>query len=533
MKAIFTGLLVLLINTIARAEELPVNYDVLHYRFSLLLSDYSDTIAGNAQLTIQLLQPAQPIAIDLAGINAAGKGMAVQQVTIDGNPVGYAHSENRILLSENSKWMTAKPVVIGIVYKGIPADGLIIAQSKHQKRTFFGDNWPNRAHQWLPCHDTPSDKASVEFIVTAPLHYRVVANGNRLEEVVMPDSLRRTHWKETVALPTKVMVIGAADFAVGDAGEVNGIPLSSWVYAEEKEAGWHDYAQAKDILPFFINYIAPYSYAKLANVQSKTIFGGMENANTIFYFEESVTGRRTIEDLIAHEIAHQWFGNMVTEKAFTHLWLSEGFATYLTDMYLEHRYGTDSMQRRLAGERKAVIGFAQRSPRPVVDTTTDYMSLLNQNSYQKGAWILHMLRRQVGDPVFQKILQTYYTKFAGRNADSKDFELVVNTVSGKNFIPFFKQWLHGAGLPRLRINWRYNAARKVALVDITQVQESLFQFPLTIALQTKKGIIKKTILVNKRNTSARIVTGTLVTTLVPDPDTNLLWEWVTEPETGN
>jgi aminopeptidase N len=349
----------------------------------------------------------------------------------------------------------------------------------------------------------------------------------------MPDSLRRTHWKETVALPTKVMVIGAADFAVGDAGEVNGIPLSSWVYAEEKEAGWHDYAQAKDILPFFINYIAPYSYAKLANVQSKTIFGGMENANTIFYFEESVTGRRAIEDLIAHEIAHQWFGNMVTEKTFTHLWLSEGFATYLTDMYLEHRYGTDSMQRRLSGERKAVIGFAQRSARPVVDTTTDYMSLLNQNSYQKGAWILHMLRRQVGDPVFQKILQTYYTKFAGRNADSKDFELVVNTVSGKNFIPFFKQWLHGAGLPRLRINWRYNAARKVALVDITQVQESLFQFPLTIALQTKKGIIKKTILVNKRNTSARIVTGTLVTTLVPDPDTNLLWEWVTEPETGN
>ncbi len=504
----------------------PQAIDVLHYRFALTLSDRSDTISGMAAVTLRTGQPATAIMLDLAGINAEGKGMAVTAVMVDDVPAVFTHTDNVLRVSLQKVSTPGVIQNLRVQYRGIPADGLIISTSLFKKRTFFGDNWPNRAHQWLPCHDVPSDKASVEFIITAPQHYSVVSNGIKTDETILPDSMKRTHWQETVPLPTKVMVIGAADFAVGDAGRVNNIPVSSWVYTELKEKGFADYARAKDILQYFIGYIGPYGYKKLANVQSKTIFGGMENASAIFYFEQSVTGEQKVEDLMAHEIAHQWFGNMVTETAYQHLWLSEGFATYLTDIYLESRYGTDSMNRRLQGERKAVTGFANRSPRPVIDTTADYMSLLNQNSYQKGAWILHMLRRTIGDIAFQRTLRTYYAKYAGGNASSADFAAVAENISGKKLGTFFKQWLTGPGIPRLQFSWTYNRVKKSITVEIVQVQDTLFSFPLELGIQTAHNTILKTIAVSKRKTRMVIPAGQAVTAVQPDPNTNLLWEWV-------
>src|SRR5207249_666261 len=124
------------------------------------------------------------------------------------------------------------------------------------------------------------------------------------------------------------------------------IPVSAWVYPQDSAKGFYDYALATEILKFYANYIAPYPYKKLANVQSKTIFGGMENASAIFYAENSVNGERTSEDLLAHEIAHQWFGDMASETSFEHLWLSEGFATYFTDLYFEKKYGKEAMVTR-------------------------------------------------------------------------------------------------------------------------------------------------------------------------------------------
>ena len=144
------------------------------------------------------------------------------------------------------------------------------------------------------------------------------------------------------------MVIGVADFAVNLAGMIdNCIPVYSWVFPEDRDKGFYDYAQAMEILPFFIKNVGPYGYKKLANVQSKTTFGGLENANTIFYHENSIDGTRKSETLLAHEIAHQWFGNMATEKSFAHLWLSEGFATYMTILYMENKYGADTATRCL------------------------------------------------------------------------------------------------------------------------------------------------------------------------------------------
>ncbi|GAB2812027.1 M1 family metallopeptidase [Ferruginibacter profundus] len=501
--------------------------DVQHYKFELTLADNTDTIQGIASIKTRFLRSTRSIQLNLGGIDATGKGMLVMSVTANGKNISFTHTNNLLLL-HTGKSNAGDSATVVISYKGIPADGLIIGKSIFNKRTFFGDNWPDRARYWLPCNDIPADKASLEFIVTAPSHYSIVSNGIKAGENMINDSTRLTHWKEDVPLPTKVMVIGAADFAVSDAGYAGDIPVTSWIYQEDKEQGFYDYAKAKDILQYFIHYVGPYGYKKLANVQSKTIFGGMENAGAIFYFEQSVTGKGRVEDLLAHEIAHQWFGDMVTETNFKHLWLSEGFATYLTDIYLESKYGTDSMLHRLSGERESVSGFAKRSASPVIDTTSDYKKLLNANSYQKGAWVLHMLRNKVGDSVFKNIIREQYRKYAGRNASSEDFIATAEKVSHQNLQAFFKQWLYKPGIPVLATDWKYDPVKKKVLITIEQQQPGLFNFPMEFLLVTEKGKLLKTVTAQKRKTVMLFSARNKVTDVIPDPNTRLLWQAVSK-----
>jgi len=327
-----------------------------------------------------------------------------------------------------------------------------------------------------------------------------------------------------VPLPTKIMVIGVAEFAVQYAGDAAGIPIYSWVYPENRKDGFYDYEQAKDVLPFFIDYIGPYGYKKLANVQSKTMFGGMENASTIFYSESSVTGKRSLEGLLAHEIAHQWFGNMVSEKNFSHVWLSEGFATYFTNLYMENKYGKKRMHEMLEVQRKEVINFSKRSTAPVIDNNSDYMELLNANSYQKGAWILHMLRNEVGDDIFHKIIRGYYGKFAGKNADTDDFRKMAEEISGKDLKQFFKQWLYEPGQPGLQIEWSYDKKKELK-IELLQKQANAFHFPLDLLIKFPSGGSKtETLRVNSKSKTFTFPVKEKPVSIILDPGTKLLFE---------
>src|SRR6476661_627563 len=318
--------------------------DVQHYRFAIQLNDSNNIIKAEAQITIKFLEDVNEVKLDLVQRKANGKGMTVINVKQDESDINFLQDSQHVIIHVTAK--KGKELIYTIAYEGEPADGLIISKNKYADRTFFSDNWPDRAHNWLPCNDHPFDKASVEFVVTAPEHYQVVSNGLQIEETNLPDQLKLTYWKEDVPIPTKVMVIGAANFAVNYVGNVDCIPIYSWVYAEDRDSGFQHYAIAKDILPWYIKNIGPYAYKKLANVQSKTIFGGMENASAIFYFENSVNDD-TLDALFAHEIAHQWFGNSACEADWQHLWLSEGFATYMAHLYLENKYGVDSFNKRM------------------------------------------------------------------------------------------------------------------------------------------------------------------------------------------
>ena len=497
--------------------------DVLHYSFDITLSDHSDSIHGKATVQLRYLVPASSVAFDLVTTRPNGKGMTVSGVT-GKNVKEFSKDADHLNVQLLQPAAANDTASYTITYAGIPADGLIISTTKYGHRSFFADNWPNRGHNWIPCIDEPGDKAPVEFIVTAPEHYQVIANGIKVEETDMPGNTKLTHWKEDVPISTKVMVIGAADFAVSLSGMIDGcIPVYSWVYPENRNEGFYDYAQAATILPFYIKYVGPYGYKKLANVQSKTRFGGLENANTIFYAENSVTGTRKSETLLAHEIAHQWFGNMATEKTFAHLWLSEGFATYMTILYMENKYGIDTARAMLKEDRAQAAEFARNTDRPVVDDTQDYMQLLNANSYQKGGWILHMLRRQLGDTVFQRSVRSYYATYAGKNADSKDLETIFEKVSGKDLTVFFRQWLYTGGIPRLNVKWS-NAGAKLTL-EIKQLQKSPFQFPLEINAITVSGkTITQTINVTTATQTFLLPVKEKISSIQLDPKVSLLFE---------
>ncbi|HET6996197.1 MAG TPA: M1 family aminopeptidase, partial [Chitinophagaceae bacterium] len=233
-----------------------------------------------------------------------------------------------------------------------------------------------------------------------------------------------------------------------------------------------------------------------------------------------------VESLIAHEIAHQWFGDMASEKSFPHLWLSEGFATYLTHIYLESKYGTDSLNKRMRDDRDEIIAFAKESNRSIVDSISPLMKLLNTNSYQKGSWVLHMLRRQLGDTIFHRIIRNYYAAYSGKNADTRDFERICEAESGKDLHVFFDQWLYSPGLPHLEVQWKYDDGKKTVLLTVNQRQPKMFVFPLEIEIWTGSGGKTRTQILSVTTQSQQfsIPVPAKPLQVILDPSTSLLFE---------
>ena len=240
--------LFLLIPALAGADTYPrqPGVDAIHYVFRLGLSDASSEITGETTMTVRLLRDlVGDVALDLAS-STGGKGMTVLSVR-KGGPVDtpgpasdalmFTHADNRLRIVLPPMSKAGQEVTFTIRYRGIPAAGFEIGPNMHGERSFFANNWPNLVRNWLPMIDHPYDKATGEFIVTAPNHYQVVANGRLIEELDLANNLRQTHWKQSVPIASWLYTLAVARFSSHFAGEVNGIPVQTWVFPQDREAG--------------------------------------------------------------------------------------------------------------------------------------------------------------------------------------------------------------------------------------------------------------------------------------------------------
>ncbi len=482
------------LNAIALTDGYPKNpkIDALNYIFKIELSDNTDVIICQVTVDIRFKGAGvQKLRLDLINASSAlnGRGMVVSSVESNGSALKFTHENDELFihLPEPSKLNQRAQYIIH--YKGIPASGLKIADNKHGDRTFFSDNWPNRGRHWLSTIDHPYDKAMCEFIVTAPNHYQVVSNGLKIEETNLDNNMKQTHWKQSVPIASWLYVLGVAEFAVQYVDEFDGKSIETWVFKQDRDAGFYDFAEpTKQALEFYSDYVGPFSYEKLANIQSNSVSGGMEAASAILYSASSVVGDRNTRwrNVVIHEVAHQWFGNAVTEYDWDDIWLSEGFATYFTLLFIEHQYGRDEFVDGLKSSQKRVDTFYEKNPEYTIvhDNLKNMKDVTTSQIYQKGSWILHMLRGVVGTDTFWEGIQMYYNQYKDLNVNTDGFKRVMEEVSGKDLDVFFEQWLYKPGILQIDGHWKYNKKTNEVIINLNQVQTdgSLFEMPIEIGI---------------------------------------------------
>ena len=467
-------------------NEYSDEFDVINYDLEIGLSEKSDQIAGIANITLVLNKNIKQIPLDFTGLN-------IQSILINNSKANYNYQEGKIFI-ESKKFKVNQTLIVSIVYNGKPDDGLIIGKNVHGNRSVFADNWPNRARFWFPCKDHPSDKASVSYTIHAPSKWKVVANGALIEKpkvsaenaIGSKGSRHTWKWKSNVPIPTYNMVIGAAEMDITTLGVASfafspsslrsdgSIEISNYTFPEDTEKSQASFARSIEMVNFFSTKIGPFPYEKLANVQSSTRFGGMENASAIFYSQEAIAKGRNIESTVSHEIAHQWFGDSVTEKEWNHLWLSEGFATYFGALFFEQSDGRDNFIERMEKSKNRIFQ-SKVTDRPIVDyEVRDLFKLLNSNNYPKGAWVLHMLRGLLGDEIFFRGISKYYNRYKNRTALTKDFMKIMEEVSGKNLQYFFDQWIFSPGYPIIEFEQTWipkNDGNGKMIITINQTQK--------------------------------------------------------------
>lgn len=460
----------LLLAATAAAQQPGI--DVRNYIFRISIPDTGSEIQGQAIVVFRHSAAAG----DTLRLNLVG--LTVDSV-IGLPPRGSrrpleARYDGRVL-HVPLRALGAGDLSVAVAYHGVPQDGLRIGPNAHGDRVAFADNWPERARYWLPTVDAPGDKAGVSWAVEVPAGWRVVANGQRSGGRTLPNGRGLFTWLIQRPIPVSTMVLGAGKLAVSRHAAADSaagwVGVEVWTYPQDSAfADSVPFRSATAIVDIMSGLVGPFPYAWLSHVESSTRYGGMENSGAIFYAERPYVERSMREGVVRHETAHQWFGDAVTEREWAHLWLSEGFASYF-DLVVGARLHGDSVLAD--GMRRAAAAYFA-SPvldRPVVDTAQhDPSRLLNANSYQKGAWVLHMLRGEIGDSAFFQGIRAYYRVYRDRTVVSADFQREMERAAGRRLDWFFRQWLWQPGYPQVVYAWTQDSTAGAVHLHVSQVQ---------------------------------------------------------------
>ncbi len=521
--------------------------DIKHIRLELDVSLKEQRIAGSATIDFVPLRALRTLTFDAVGheVSAVKAWMPDDGQTpleLDADNTG-----KQIVLTFDQQQPTGKACRVRIDYTvREPATGLhFFKPTKAEPKTPWmvwsqGESTDNR--HWFPCFDHPNERQTTELIATVDSKFTVLSNGELVSKKASEDGSRtRYHWSQKKSHVAYLVTLVVGEFAIGK-DEWRGRPVLYYAPPERKQDIDRTFGRTVEMLEFFSQRFGiEYAWPKYAQVVvEQFIMGGMENTSATTLYSAVMHDERALLDsspdwLIAHELGHQWWGDLVTCKDWSHLWLNEGFATYCEVLWAEHKDGADERDYRLYGKsRSARTGTALT--RPVVDRFyATPGSMFDSRAYPKGGWVLHMLRRRVGDDSFFRAIQRYGTLYAYQTAETSNLRLTMERLLGVSLERFFHDWTERPGHPVVSVKTAYQPTDQLVEITLKQTQKAdAFHFPLTIEIQCEGSDKPVTLTRTVEEKEARFflpVPGRPTLVRV-DPDYSLLCELKEEKTRG-
>ncbi len=463
--------------------------DILHLKLDVTPDFAKRTVRGTATLSFK------PIAKPLAKLELDAIGLTIESITAKGAAVAeHELTDDKLILLFKEPIAADAEASVSITYHAEPAIGLYFRTPEMGYKPGDTQVWSQgeaeQHHFWFPSYDYPNERFASEVICHAPEGMEVVSNGSLLGTTKGAGGLTAWHWKQDKPHVNYLVAMAAGYFhKIED--KVGALPLALLVPPSEKEQAANAFRDTKQIIEFYQREIGvPFAWDKYYQVYCLDFTaGGMENTSCTFQaarllFQNDTEQLRTLHWLDAHETAHQWFGDLVTCRDWSHLWLNEGFATYYTALYEEQKNGRDSMLHELWKDAQRV--FKATDTRPIVYRDyRDPMEQFDYRAYPKGAWVLHMIRSRLGPELYRKSIHAYLDRHRSGITTTDDLQDVLEEQSGLSFDQFFDQWLHHGGVPELKVDYAWDAETKQARLNVKQTQKLspevlLFRFDLPV-----------------------------------------------------
>jgi aminopeptidase N len=436
--------------------------------------------------------------------------MAVKSVTLASKEGGdrsrrleFETRSEKLEIELDRPYGRGEQLTVEIEYSCSPRKGLFFVEPDeaypNKPRQIWSQGENEDAHWWFPCHDVTNQKMTTEMIATVKSNFFALSNGELLS-VSENDGDRTYHWRLSQPAPAYLVTIVIGEYEALD-GDSGGLPITYYVYKDRVREGRRLFAETPRMIEFFnekFGYAYPYpKYAQI--LVDDFLFGAMENTSASTFtdrclLDDPATIDLSYDDIVAHELAHQWWGDLVTCKDWSHIWLNESFATYSEYLWREHARGRDEARFAIFQDFLTYLREDRASHRrPIVFNRYRFSEdMMDRHAYEKGACVLDMLRWELGDDAFFRTLAHYLKKHEFGNAESNDFKVAVEEATGRNLHWFFDQWLYGPGYPELEVAYEWRREQSLLKISVKQVQAPedgtrVFRFPVEIEVATDEG----------------------------------------------
>jgi len=470
-----------------------VQVDFQHLRLDLAFENLTTrSFRGTETLTFRTLaEPIQRLHLDAVGLG-------ISRVTdLAGRPLSFRYDGERLTVRFEPAIAPATDAGIRIEYEcRDPARGMVFAlpDAAYPDRpvAVHTQGQPDDSRYWFICHDFPNERFTSEVLATIPAGYIAVSNGRLVERAELDGNRVRYHYLQEQPHVAYLVSLVIGEFAVVH-DEWRGKPVEYCVPPHQEKHARLTFGKTPKMMDLFSRITGiDYPYAKYAQTVCYEFRpGGMEHTSATTMHEMIVTDERAAldddeEELISHELAHMWFGDMVTCKSWPHVWLNEGFATFMAHVWEEHERGLDEYEYEIRLRMQEVVEKdSVEAPAGLVfaefDNPGDIFRRPVSNPYTKGACVLHMLRRDLGDELFWRCVANWLKRYAWQAAETDDFRKVIEELTARSFERFFQQWVYRPGTPHLTVDYEWDDERSEARIRLEQTQEITREAPAFVA----------------------------------------------------